>query len=70
MARASRCHPKALSRAARDHRSSQSDVDVALQCGLGALHGMSMGHGYEPIAADVQKAQRLAIARSKPNSAD
>jgi hypothetical protein len=38
-----------------------------MQCGLAALHWMSMGHGYELTSLDVQDAHRLAIEAAATN---
>ncbi len=59
LAWASPCDPKTLTRAARDHVSSQPAF--AAQAALAALHWMSLGHGYELSGVDVLEAHRLAI---------
>jgi hypothetical protein len=65
LAWASPCDPKTLNRAARDHLKTHPVF--AMQCGLAALHWMSMGHGYELTSLDVQDAHRLAIEAAATN---
>ena len=53
------CDPKTLTRAARDHLSSQPTF--AAEVALAALHWMSMGHGYDLTAMDAREAYRFAL---------
>jgi len=57
------CDPKTLTRAARDHLSSQPAF--AVEAALAALHWMSLGHGYELTGADVHEANRYAMAAAQ-----
>jgi hypothetical protein len=57
------CDPKTLTRAARDHLSSQPAF--AAEAALAALHWMSLGHGYELTGADVHEAYRHAMAAAQ-----
>jgi len=58
LAWASPCDPKTLTRAARDHLTSQPHF--AMQSALAALHWTSMGQGYELTGLDVLEAYRMA----------
>lgn len=53
------CDPKTLTRAARDHLSSQPTF--AAEVALAALHWVSMGHGYDLTAMDAREAYRFAL---------
>jgi tetratricopeptide (TPR) repeat protein len=53
------CDPKTLTRAARDHLSSQPVF--AVEAALAALHWMSLGHGYELTGSDVRQAYDYAM---------
>ena len=53
------CDPKTLTRAARNHLSSQPTF--AAEVALAALHWVSMGHGYDLTAMDAREAYRFAL---------
>jgi hypothetical protein len=53
------CDPKTLTRAARDHLSSQPAF--ATEAALAALHWTSMGHGHDLTAMDAREAYRFAL---------
>jgi hypothetical protein len=55
--------PRTLTRAARDFCTSQNDF--AIECALAALRWMSLGHGYEITAAEVQEAFDALMAASR-----
>jgi hypothetical protein len=61
LARQSPTDPRTLTRAARDFCDSQPDF--AMSCGLGALHWMAAGHGYDITRIDVLDAY-TAIVRA------
>ena len=59
LAESSPCDPMTLTRAARDHRAS--DSHFALGVGLAALRWISAGYGSELTGSDVVMAARYAI---------
>ena len=63
LARLSPCDPKTLTRAARDHLTSQPEF--AANTALAALYRIAKGHGYEIAALDVQHAYEHAIQASQ-----
>jgi hypothetical protein len=53
------CDPKTLTRAARDHLSSQPAF--ATEAALAALHWISIGHGHDLTAMNAREAYRFAL---------
>lgn len=63
LAESSPCDPMTLTRAARDHGTS--DPDFAMGVGLAALRWISAGYGYELTGSDVVMAARYAIEAAR-----